>query len=190
MNQLICADAEKWAMSMPDKSVDHIITDFEYGTFFPFDQFKRICRGTILTFCAPKDDPMRGMFDEKAYWIKTPSTKNTVKKLSRFVEEIHIYRQWFGGHDIFNTDLHWSNYTGVYNDLVEEKGWYWKKPFSLMERLVRIYTKEGDVVADPYCGSGTTLEACLKWNREFIGVDNNPDWIQFCTTKFMSEKIG
>lgn len=190
MNQIICADACEWAKSMPDKSVDHIITDYEYGTDFPFFEFKRICRGTILTFCAPEDEPMGRFWNEKAVWIKTPSTKNYKKKLGRFVEEIHIHRQWFGGHDIFNTDLHWSNYTGVYTDLVEERGWYWKKPLSLMERLIRIYTLPGDLVVDPYCGSGTTLEACLKWNRCFVGIDNNQEWIQFCTSKFMPEKIG
>lgn len=181
-NEIILADALDWAKSMPDKSVDHIITDYEYGTVFPFEEFKRICKGTILTFCDQRDDPMNGEWSEKAYWIKTPSTKNTKNKLSRFVEEIHIYRTWYG-FDRFNNDLHWSNYTGVYTDMVEEKGWYWKKPLSLMERLVRIYTNPGDIVADPYCGSGTTLEACWKNERPYIGVDHNKEWVEFCNYK-------
>jgi DNA modification methylase len=181
-NQIICSDAYEWAKSMPDKSIDHIITDYEYGTDFPFEEFKRICKGTILTFCDQRDDPMDGQWSEKAYWIKTPSTKNTKNKLSRFVEEIHIYRTWYG-FDRFNSDLHWSNYTGVYTDVVEDKGFLWKKPLSLMERLVRIYTCEGELVADPYCGSGTTLEALKKHDRRFIGVDHDPKWVQLCMSR-------
>lgn len=175
---LVCSDALEWAKSMPDKSIDHIITDYEYGAFFPFHEFLRICRGTILTFCSEKDNPLQGNITERAYWIKTPSTKNYKKHLGRFVEHIHISRQ--SQRDIFNTDLHWSNYTGVYTDLVEEGGWLWKKPLSLMERLVRIYTASNDLVADPYMGSGTTLQACNNWGRRFIGIDIDPKWVNYC----------
>lgn len=175
---IIHADCLDWAKQQPDKSIDHIITDYEYGTVFPFVEFLRICRGTILTFCSEKDDPLEGNRTEIAYWIKTPSTKNTVKHLSRFVEQIHIFRQ--DDYDVFNTNLHWSNYTGVYTDLVEEKGWIWKKPLSLMERLVRIFTNPGDVVADPYCGYGTTLQACYNHGRSYIGIDTDIKRVDYC----------
>lgn len=181
-NSVFWSDAKKWAESMPDKSVDHIITDYEYGTVFPYEEFIRICRGTILTFCSENDRPFDDNPVKKLYWIKTPSTKNYSKNFGRFVEEIHILKQEYY---VFNTDLHWSNYTGVYNDLVEEKGWYWKKPLPLMERLVRILTLPDDLVADPYCGSGTTLEACHRWGRNYIGVDIDSKWARFC-----KEKIG
>lgn len=179
---LICANTLKWVKSQPSKSVDHIITDYEYGTEFPFVEFLRICRGTIMTFCSEYDDPLEGNRTEIAYWIKTPSTKNNQTHLSRYVEQIHIYRS--GDYDIFNgmsnSNLHWSNYTGVYTDMVEEKGWLWKKPLSLMERLVRIYTNPNDLVLDPYCGSGTTLTACQNLGRRWIGVDKDQKWIDYC----------
>lgn len=177
---IVHADTLGWVKNQPSKSVDHIITDYQYGTVFPFIEFLRICRGTILTFCTETDDPLDGNKTEIAYWIKTPSTKNTTKHLSRFVEQIHIFRN--DEYNIFNglgspEGLHWSNYTGVYTDLVEDKGWEWKKPLSLMERLVRIYTAKNDTVLDPYCGSGTTLEACRNLGRKWIGVDINEKWV-------------
>ena len=175
---LLHSDSLSWARSFGDKSVDHIITDYEYGTHFPFVEFLRVCRGTILTFCSDKDDPLDDNETERAYWIKTPSTKNYKKHLGRFVEHIVIFRQ--KEYDVFNTDLHWSNYTGVYNDVVETRGWKWKKPLSPMERLVRIYTNPGDIVADPYCGSGTTLQACKNLGRRWIGVDSNKKWFDYC----------
>ena len=178
---IIQADTLEWVKNQPDKFYDHIITDYEYGTLFPIREFMRICRGTILTFCQAPEQPLGIFRNRTAYWIKTPSTKNTQKNLSNFVEEIHICTQY--EHNVFNTNLHWSNYTGVYTDLVEEKGWYWKKPLSLMERLVRIFTNTGDMFIDPYCGSGTTLEACKKWGRSGYGIDKDPKWVIHCKGK-------
>lgn len=173
---LICADAYEWISKQEDKSVDHVITDFPYETYFPFADLVRITKGNIITFCSEKDRPFEP--SERAYWIKTPSTKNYSKHLGRFVEHIFIYR---GEYDIFNAGLHWSQYTGVYTDLVEEpNGHQWQKPISLMERLVKIYTKEGDTVLDPFCGSGQTLQASLNTNRNFIGIDNDSKWIEYC----------
>lgn len=178
MIDVILADAYDWLACRSDKSVDHIITDYVYGTEFPIEQCKRVCRGNILTFCASEDFPF--VPDEKAYWIKTPSTKNYSKHLGRFVEQIFIIRQG----DTFNC-LHWSQMTGVYDDrVIESDGHQWRKPISLLERLVRIYTNEGDIILDPFCGSGTTLEAANSLGRHGIGIDNDPQWVTLCKNKF------
>lgn len=52
---------------------------------------------------------------------------------------------------------------------------------SMIEPLVEMYSNEGDVVFDPFCGSGTTAVVCKKKKRQFIGSDKNEKWIQ--TTK-------
>ncbi|HUS51632.1 MAG TPA: site-specific DNA-methyltransferase [Candidatus Paceibacterota bacterium] len=44
-------------------------------------------------------------------------------------------------------------------------------PVSLMERLILLLTDEGDLVYDPFMGSGTTALACQKTNRKFIGTE-------------------
>lgn len=44
-------------------------------------------------------------------------------------------------------------------------------PIDLPRRLMRLYTYRGDVVLDPFCGSGTTLAACVLSERDYIGVD-------------------
>lgn len=46
-----------------------------------------------------------------------------------------------------------------------------QKSLRLMEDLVRIHTNEGHIVFDPFMGSGTTGVACLKLNRDFVGVE-------------------
>lgn len=51
-----------------------------------------------------------------------------------------------------------------------------EKPRLLMEELVRDYTQPGDLVVDPYAGSGTTGVAALRHGRRFAGAEMNPDY--------------
>lgn len=46
-----------------------------------------------------------------------------------------------------------------------------QKPLALMEYLIKTYTKEGDIVFDPFMGSGTTGLACKNLGRKFIGIE-------------------
>ena len=48
-----------------------------------------------------------------------------------------------------------------------------QKPVSLMEDLIRVFTKEGDVVLDSFAGSGSTIVACVKLNRSYIGIEKD-----------------
>jgi DNA modification methylase len=50
-----------------------------------------------------------------------------------------------------------------------------EKPVALMEWLLKYYSKEGDVVLDPTMGSGSTGVACKNMNRNFIGIEKDPE---------------
>lgn len=52
-----------------------------------------------------------------------------------------------------------------------------QKPILLIEKILEIATDQGDVVLDPFCGSGTTLVAAKMMNRNFIGIDVSQDAI-------------
>ena len=47
-----------------------------------------------------------------------------------------------------------------------------QKPLKLLERIIQTATKEGDIVADFFCGCGVSLTASDKLNRKWIGIDN------------------
>ena len=46
-----------------------------------------------------------------------------------------------------------------------------EKPVALMSWILKYYSKEGDTVLDPTCGSGSTGVACKEMNRHFIGIE-------------------
>ena len=50
-----------------------------------------------------------------------------------------------------------------------------EKPVALMEWIFKYYSKEGDTVLDPTCGSGSTGVACKNMNRNFIGFEKDED---------------
>ena len=50
-------------------------------------------------------------------------------------------------------------------------------------QLIRRYTKENEIVLDPFLGSGTTLFECEKLNRKFIGFDINAEIIEYVNSK-------
>lgn len=60
----------------------------------------------------------------------------------------------------------------------ERVGYPTQKPILLLEKVIQLVTDEGDVVLDPFCGSGTTLVAAKLLNRKFMGFDISDDAIQ------------
>lgn len=56
----------------------------------------------------------------------------------------------------------------------EYLGYPTQKPEELIERIILASSNEGDIIADFFCGTGTTLVVAKKLKRKWIGVDNNP----------------
>lgn len=51
-----------------------------------------------------------------------------------------------------------------------------QKPLQLIEDILRIHSNEGDVILDTFMGSGTTAEACVRNNRNFIGFELDAEY--------------
>jgi DNA modification methylase len=58
-----------------------------------------------------------------------------------------------------------------------------QKPEKLIERIVKASSNEGDIVLDPFMGVGTTAVVCKKLNRNFIGFELNPEFIQLANQR-------
>lgn len=57
------------------------------------------------------------------------------------------------------------------SDTGERLGYPTQKPVALLERIVTASSNEGDLVLDPFCGCGTTIDAAQKLKRKWLGID-------------------
>lgn len=65
-----------------------------------------------------------------------------------------------------------------------------QKPLQLMDRCVKLWTNEGDIILDFAMGSGTTGVAALLNNRKFIGIENNKRYFDIASDRINSIQGG
>ena len=97
----------------------------------------------------------------KQYYDKTPSFKD-----KNSGEDEKGYYNIVAQDDVFNIPA-------VFNMSKQRLGYPTQKPDALLERIIKASSNEGDIVADFFCGCGTTIAAAEKLNRKWIGVDIN-----------------
>ncbi|MEC4836835.1 DNA methyltransferase [Mycobacteroides chelonae] len=65
----------------------------------------------------------------------------------------------------------WTDITPINARAAERLGYPTQKPVALLERIIKLTTNPGDVVLDPFCGCGTTVDAAQRLGREWVGID-------------------
>lgn len=65
----------------------------------------------------------------------------------------------------------------------ERVGYPTQKPVLLLNQVLEIVTNEGDLVLDPFCGSGTTCVSAKFLNRDFIGIDVSQDAVNLANER-------
>jgi site-specific DNA-methyltransferase (adenine-specific) len=65
----------------------------------------------------------------------------------------------------------WTDVAPLSSHAKERIGYPTQKPVALLERIVRMASRPGDLVLDPFCGCGTTIEAAEALGRRWIGID-------------------
>jgi DNA modification methylase len=88
-------------------------------------------------------------------------TKNGVPRYKQYADEIE-------GKQVQNL---WVDFMAIPSQSGELLGYPTQKPENLLQRIVQAYTNYGDVIADFFCGSGTTLSVAEKLGRKWIGAD-------------------
>lgn len=89
--------------------------------------------------------------------------KSNVPRIKRFLDEMNgipLRDIWC---DISNTQIG------------EKLSYATQKPVKLLERIVKLYSDEGDICMDIFAGSGTLGRACINENRKYILLDINPE---------------
>ena len=62
-------------------------------------------------------------------------------------------------------------------------------PVELPKRLIELYTYEGDVILDPFMGSGSAAVAALRTRRQYIGFDTDADYVGAAERRILAERI-
>lgn len=124
---------------------------------------------------------------DKRIWAKDPAwansqwTTNSLKAVSEY-EDLYIF--WKPGQQILNrnklSDSEWKKWgsRGIwFIDSVRKNDDHEAKfPLELAMRIVLLFSEAGDLVIDPFLGSGTTGVACMKHGRKFIGIEKEPKY--------------
>lgn len=199
LNKIYNTDCLEFMRSMPDSCVDLVVTDppyeihtkggglgrrpvYENGALgkisqgfdaeATLEQIARICKKiNIFIFCSTKQKPRimnwgyeRGYNIAELAWYKpnaAPFTNNTFK--SDLENIIYIREKGVkikGISRLFTHNCGKSKY-----------GHPTEKPLEIIEKLILTASNEGDLIFDPFMGSGTTAAACKELNRNFIGCE-------------------
>jgi len=92
-------------------------------------------------------------------------TEQSLYRNEQDLERIDIDEQW---------DKEAVSITGGDKDTLKHKG---RKPINLMKHIICLFAKEGQIVVDPFLGTGTTLIACELTGRKCIGAEVN---VEYC----------
>ena len=116
---------------------------------------------------------------ESSGFVNANTESESSKKLGLERDEIGVYRN-VHMRDVWDVNI-------IYNQDKQAVGYFSQKPKALLERIIKASSNEGDIVADFFMGSGTTIAVAKELNRNYIGCDINPDSIRI--TEERLEKI-
>ena len=106
---------------------------------------------------------------------------------SRIVSHGKEYR-YYDDEPVYPGDV-WTDISHLQQRDPERTGYATQKPLKLLERLLLPVTKEGDLVVDLCCGSGTTLEAADRIGCRFAGLDVNPEAVSIALNRLKSDNL-
>lgn len=167
-----------------DKHIDFISNGFDYDTVF--NEFIRICKvPNFLIFCSNSQvSKIMSWFESKKLkttlliWHKTnPVPLCNGKHLSDV--EFVVYVRGKGA--TFNNNTPFKYKSKVYSSpLVSNKNRLHptQKSVEQLSQYIELHSNEGDVIFDPYMGSGSTGVACQNTNRNFIGIELDENYFK------------
>ena len=104
-------------------------------------------------------ETMAQLDEEGRVWY--PDSKEKRLRLKRYLDEMP---------GVLASDV-WEDIRPLNSQAAERLGYPTQKPVALLERIIEASSDEGDVVLDPFCGCGTTIDAAQKLGRRWIGID-------------------
>lgn len=144
----------------------------------------RICGKWLIVFCTVEGttrwaeviNPTPMKYKRACIWVKPDSTPQLNGQGPAQGAECFV-TAWAGpGHSKWNAGGKRGVYTHLTNPPDRHGGHPTEKPWRLMRDIILDFTAPGDLILDPFAGSGTTLVAAALTGRRAIGIEQNPDY--------------
>jgi DNA modification methylase len=84
----------------------------------------------------------------------------------------------------------WNEYPRICGTFHERTGFPCQMPESLLARIVRVSSSQGDWVLDPFCGSGTTAAVAHKLGRTFTTIDLSEEYVLAARKRLDKDTVG
>jgi len=157
------------------------------------------CEQQILLKEIVSDESLDMEFAHKLIWIHLNNMEQRGKKnFKRVWDPIYYLRKKNAKNINVSNDI-WKDYKmGDYDVYIhaqpqtnfkDKKEHPAQKPLSLMKRAVINLTNDGDLILDPFMGSGTTGVASLMLNRNFIGIELDDDYIEIAKKRLLKVRL-
>ena len=119
-------------------------------------------------------------------------TESTMKRFKKEIEEFGMIPTKKNGKIYWNSPYSlpkdWWQINTLPQAHKERVNYDTQKPKELLERIIKASSNEGDVVADFFCGSGTSLVVAKELGRQYIGCDINPRAVEITEQRLKNVK--
>jgi DNA modification methylase len=109
------------------------------------------------------------------YWRYSKERMQELYKQGRIIQTkpggVPAYKRYLDEMKGVSLQDLWTDITPIPAQAKERLGYPTQKPVALLERIISASSNPGDVVLDPFCGCGTTIDAAEKLGRDWIGID-------------------
>ncbi|MEX1096451.1 MAG: site-specific DNA-methyltransferase [Planctomycetales bacterium] len=157
----------KYKFSRSHAHLFHMVKDAERFTFNADDPEIRIPSARQLVYGDKRANPQGRLPDDT--WILRPQDAP----------------------DSFRPDEDTWYFPRVNGTFKERKGWHGcQMPEQLLGRIIRACSRPGEVVLDPFTGSGTTLAVARKLGRGFLGFELSPEYAQRAQERVDNARAG
>ncbi|QHN02925.1 hypothetical protein FTO74_05730 [Granulicella sp. WH15] len=125
-----------------------------------------------------KGNPHYEFLGVTRYWRYSEANMHKLYKEGRIIQtapgRVPAYKRYLDEGKGVPLGSVWDDIGPVQAAAREKIGYPTQKPLKLLERIIEISSREGDVVLDAFCGCGTALVAAQSMARQWIGIDVSP----------------
>ncbi len=127
---------------------------------------------------ASKGNPQYEFLGVTRYWRYSEKRMIELYKQGRIVQiksgNVPRYKRYLDEMPGVPLQDIWDDILALQSQAKERLGYPTQKPKSLLERIIKASSNEGDIILDAFCGCGTSIDAAESLNRKWIGIDIAP----------------